>query len=104
MPAPRRWWAAALPFTWGGCDGVVPFSALTDCQGACEPWDAFSAATTPAPTHAATEISIRNDSAQAIYLRAYTPASDAVGFRPTDPIPLTTTRTFPGGSVELVFS
>lgn len=70
-----------LPFTWGGCDGVVPFSALSECQGACEPCEAFFAASTPAPTHAAAEISVRNDSAQAIYLRAYTPGGGAVGFR-----------------------
>ena len=70
-----------VPFTWGGCDGLVPFSALTECQGACEPCEAFFATTSPAPTHAPTEISIRNASAQPIYLRAHTPGGGAVGFR-----------------------
>lgn len=76
-PAARR----CAPFTWGGCDGVVPFNALTECQGACEPCEAFFATTTPQPTHAPVAISLRNDSAAPIYLRAYTPGGGAVGFR-----------------------
>jgi Kunitz/Bovine pancreatic trypsin inhibitor domain len=23
------------PFTWGGCDGVVPFNSLKECENGC---------------------------------------------------------------------
>lgn len=70
-----------VPFTWGGCDGVVPFVDLTTCQGDCEPCEAFFATTTPAPTHPEIALSVRNDSAAPIFLRAHTPGGGAVGWR-----------------------
>lgn len=70
-----------LPFTWGGCDGVVPFNDLTACQRTCEPCEAFFATMTPAPTHAELGLTVRNGSAAPIFLRAHTPGGGAVGFR-----------------------
>lgn len=65
---------------YGGCDGVVPFDDPATCQDQCEPCEAFAGDVKPAPTRPESLFTVRNDSAQAIYLRTYTPSSDALGF------------------------
>src|SRR5690606_38922601 len=76
-PATRR----CDQFSWGGCDGVVPFEDLASCQSACEPCEAFAGDVSPAPSHPAIPFAVRNDSAEPLFLRTYTPASTALRFR-----------------------
>lgn len=59
-------------FTWGGCDGVVPFTDYAACQNACDPCDAFFAVTEPPPVFAPVDITIRNDTPAPIFLRTFT--------------------------------
>ncbi len=66
-------------FTWGGCDGVVPFTDFVACQNACDPCEAFFAAAEPPPVFAPVEITIRNDTQAPVFLRTYN--LDSAAFR-----------------------
>lgn len=59
-------------FTWGGCDGVVPFTDFVACQNACDPCEAFFAVAEPPPVSPPVEITIRNDTQAPVFLRTYT--------------------------------
>ncbi|MEZ4454546.1 MAG: BPTI/Kunitz-type proteinase inhibitor domain-containing protein [Nannocystaceae bacterium] len=76
-PASQRCYA----FTYGGCDGVVPFDDLETCRSSCEPCDAYFDGMTPAPSADAVPITIRNESANPIWIQAYAPSGDALGYR-----------------------
>lgn len=70
-------------YSWiyGGCDGVVPFDDLDSCQSQCEPCEAFFDDQTPAPSFEATPMTIRNNGAEGVWVQAYTPSGDALGYR-----------------------
>jgi len=59
-------------FTWGGCDGVVPFTDFVACQNACDPCQAFFAGAEPPAVLPPVEFTIRNDTQAPVFLRTYT--------------------------------
>jgi hypothetical protein len=60
-------------FTYGGCDGVVPFDDFAACQNACDPCEEFLAWSEPPSQFPPVEVAVRNDTAAPIYLRAWAP-------------------------------
>lgn len=52
-------------FSWGGCEGTVPFEDRIACEQTCEPCDAFDAQDIPAQEIA---FSIRNARAEPVFL------------------------------------
>lgn len=66
-------------FTWGGCDGVVPFTDFVDCQNNCDPCADYFALDEPPTLAAPIDVTIRNDGQAPIFLRTFT--NDGTAFR-----------------------
>lgn len=62
-------------FSWGGCEGVVPFETLAECSVACESCEVQSAPAMPTMV----TVTITNETATPIYIEAVQPD-------PVDPI------------------
>lgn len=65
-----KWWfdpdtQRCEMFSWGGCDGTVPFDDRMECEQACEPCEAYDTVEPPEVTVAVT---IRNALAEPVYL------------------------------------
>ncbi len=64
-------------FTWGGCDGVVPFEDFASCSIACEACETQTAA----PTPSVVRVTIHNDTDTTIYLEGVQPDASPGYFR-----------------------
>lgn len=99
--AETRWYydpdaQRCAPFTYSGCEGLVPFDEAPQCQSACESCDQLLAASAP-PSEGGPSFTVRNTGAATLYLQTFTPATNVGAFR---------RQTFPisrsGQSVQLV--
>lgn len=57
------------PWTWSGCEGVVPFDSPAACQSACEPCEEFFRRW-PDAAHEVVPIRIHNTTTEGIWLRS----------------------------------
>ncbi|MGB1017052.1 MAG: BPTI/Kunitz-type proteinase inhibitor domain-containing protein [Nannocystaceae bacterium] len=75
-------------WSYGGCDGVVPFESRDTCQSTCEPCELLGGSKKPAPAATPVPIVVRNNSADGVWMQSFEPNNGIVGYR-LQPIQIT---------------